>query len=165
MYRVTTFVVLIGSMFNLGFAQSSASPATAGCTFQDGKQISVRYDSVGSEHNQTLRAGKLWIPGGQPMWLFTQAQLSVSNSEIPIGAYSMYILPEKDTWTLIVNRNVKATSNYDEHEDLARVAMPIGQVSEGQKELSVVFGHVAPKQCNLRIYFDKIGSWAEFHER
>jgi hypothetical protein len=165
MYRIAMYVLLIGSMLDIGFAQTSASPATASCTFQDGKQISVRYDSVASEDNQPLRVGKLWMPGGQPMWLFTQAQLLVANSEIPIGAYSMYILPEKDTWTLILNRNVKAATNYDEQQDLARVAMPIGQLSEAQKELDVFFGHVAPRQCNMRIYYGKSGTWAELHER
>jgi Protein of unknown function (DUF2911) len=152
-------------MLSPGFAQTSGTPATASCTFQDGKQMSIRYESTASEGKQALRIGKLWMPGGQPMWLFTQADLSVANSVIPIGAYSMYILPEKDAWTLILNRNVKTATNYDEHEDLARVAMPIGQLSDAQKELSVLFGHVGPNQCNLRVYYGKTGSWAEFHEK
>jgi hypothetical protein len=47
------------------------------------------------------------------MWLFTQAPLSVATSEIPIGAYSIYIIPDKEDWILIVNKNVSAHSNYN----------------------------------------------------
>jgi hypothetical protein len=43
--------------------------------------------------------------------------------------------------------------------------MPLGQLSEPQKALDVFFGHVAPKQCNMRIYYGKAGAWVEFKER
>jgi hypothetical protein len=109
--------------------------------------------------------GRLWTPGGQPMWLFTQAALSVETSEIPIGAYSMYINPDKQDWILIVNKNVSAHGSYNEREDIARVRMSLGQLSEPQKEVEVFFGHVAPKQCNMRIYYGKSGAWAEFKEK
>ena len=99
------------------------------------------------------------------MWLFTQAELSLDTSEIPIGAYSIYIIPEKEDWILIVNKNVSAQSKYNEHEDLARAKMSLGQLSEPQKEVSVSFGHIAPKQCNMRIYYGKSGAWAEFKEK
>ena len=99
------------------------------------------------------------------MWLFTQAALSVGTSEIPIGAYSMYIIPDKKDWILIVNKNVSAARDYYEYEDLARIRMPLGQLSEPQKEVDLFFGHVAPKQCNLRIYYGQSGAWAEFKEQ
>jgi hypothetical protein len=36
----------------------------------------------------------------------------------------MYIIPDKQDWILIVNKNVSARSNYDEGEDLARSKCP-----------------------------------------
>jgi hypothetical protein len=164
MKRFALFVVLLGGTFSLCFAQQTPAMSTTSCSFQDGKQISVRYDSVINGDKKALPMGRLWMPGGQPMWLFTQAALTVDTSEIPIGAYSLYIIPDKQDWILIVNRNVSAGSNYNEHEDLARVRMSLGQLSESQKDLSVFFGHVAPKQCNMRIYYGKSGAWAEFKE-
>jgi len=165
MARVARYLVLMGSMLPIAVAQQpSANSATASCSFQDGKQLAVRYDGEHNEVKKQLPAGKLWMPGGQPMWLFAPAELSVGDAKIPVGAYSMYIIPGKENWTLVVNRNVKPGTDYKQQEDLARVTMPTGQLSNPQP-FNVVFGHVAPKQCNLRIYYGKTGSWAEFHEK
>jgi hypothetical protein len=77
----------------------------------------------------------------------------------------MYVIPQKKSWTLVLNKNVSESSSYDEHQDLARIEMQIGQLSEPDQQFSVFFGHVAPKQCNMRIYVGKIGSWIEFREK
>ncbi|HEX4785404.1 MAG TPA: hypothetical protein VH350_13765, partial [Candidatus Sulfotelmatobacter sp.] len=91
MNRFALFVVVLGGTFNWCFAQQTPAMSTTSCSFQDGNQISVRYDSETNGNKKALPMGRLWTPGGQPMWLFTQAALSVETSEIPIGAYSMYI--------------------------------------------------------------------------
>jgi hypothetical protein len=98
------------------------------------------------------------------MNLFTQVALLSGNSEIPIDAYSMYIIPDKKSWTLIINKGVVAGSMYDEHQDLLRVPMQIGHLST-MVGFKATFVHIAPKQCNLRIYYGKIGSWVEFEEK
>lgn len=54
---------------------------------------------------------------------------------------------------------------YDKHLDVVRMGMLMGQLSEPQKEFTVSFGHTEPKQCNMRIYYGKNGTWAEFTEK
>jgi len=107
----------------------------------------------------------LWTPGKTPMLLFTEAALSVGTSEIPIGAYSVYVIPQKGSWTLVLNKNVTAGSKYDEHQDLLRAPMQIGQVDQPEKQFRVLFGHLSPKVCGLRMYYGKTGSWMEFQEK
>jgi hypothetical protein len=126
MNRFALFVVLLGGTFSMCFAQQPPEISTTSCSFKDGKQISDRFDGEINGDKKALPMGRLWTPGGQPMWLFTPGTLSVANSEVPVGAYSMYIIPDKQDWILIVNKNVKAGSNYNKHEDLARVRMPLG---------------------------------------
>jgi hypothetical protein len=66
--------------FNLGFSQHvSASPATSSCSFQDGKQISVRYDSEAIDGNKDLHTGRVWMPVGQLRWRFTQTEVCPSH--------------------------------------------------------------------------------------
>jgi hypothetical protein len=77
----------------------------------------------------------------------------------------MFVVPEKNHWTLVVNRNVAEGSAYDEHQDLLRADMQMGQLSEPNKAFRLVFGHLAPKQCNLRIYYGKTGTWLEIQEK
>lgn len=46
-----------------------------------------------------------------------------------------------------------------------RTPMQIGQIDNPVKQPKVAFDHVAPKQCNMRLYFEKSGAWAEIRER
>lgn len=161
MIRYLAILVLSFSGLLPAVAQQATPDATAFCTFQDGKQISVQYDKA-SVKQANLSSGKLWSPGDKPMVLFTQTALSVGDTVIPVGAYSMYLIPGKK-WTLVVNKNVKP-GEYNEQEDLVREPMDVGQIGEAQP-FSLVFAHVAPKQCNLRIYEGKTGTWAELKEK
>lgn len=167
--RALAFCLVLVSQWTLSsVGQQSAStgqPATAPCTFDDGKQISVQYNNSAAKAEERLRRGKPWEPGGSPMILFTQAGLTLGNSEIKEGAYSLYVIPEKQTWTLVVNRNVTAGTNYDEKQDLARAPMQIGQIESPAKQPQIVFGHTAPKQCNMRLYYETTWAWLEFRER
>jgi hypothetical protein len=162
------FVVLVSQMTIPSFSQQAAStaqPATVSCTFDDGKQMKVQYNKSPAKREEELQQGKLWEPGGSPMILFTQTVLSLGNSQIPAGAYSLYVIPEKENWTLVVNKNVAAGSKYDEKQDLVRAPMQVGEIGNPVEGTKVAFAHVAPKQCNMRLYHEKAGAFAEFHER
>jgi len=165
MNKLMMTAALLVSAVCIAEAQSNPnSTPTAFCSFQDGKQITVRYANETST-GRDLPPGKEWTPGGQPMLLFTQAPLSADNTDIPVGAYSMYIVRERNDWTLVVNKNVSSASKYDKHLDVVRMGMLMAQLSEPQKEFTVAFGHTDPKQCNMRIYYGRSGTWAEFKEK
>ena len=160
-------LVLVSQLTLLSVGQQSAStgqPATASCTFDDSKQMTVQYN-IAAKTEEQLRRGKPWEAGGSLMILFTQTGLTVGNSEIPEGAYSLYVIPEKQTWTLVVNKNVTAGSKYDEKQDLARAPMQIGQIDNPAKHPQTLFGHTAAKQCNMRLYYETTGAWVEFQEK
>jgi len=157
------FALVLGSLLASARAQQSPPGSTIFCTFQDGKEINVQYQNSESVKKTNFSSGKLWSPGRKPMFLFTQTNLTVANAEIPMGAYSLYFIPGNDHWTLVLNKSVQP-GEYNPREDLVRVAMDVGQLSELQP-FSLAFAHTAPKQCNLRLYEGKIGTWAEFHEK
>jgi len=156
-------ISILGLLATPALSQQSATNSTAACTFQDGKQLGIQYEKVPSLKKVDLSSGKLWTPGEKPMVLFTQADLTVGHSQIPVGAYSLYFIPGKDHWTLVVNKGIKK-GQYEQQQDLVRVAMDVGQLSTPE-QFNLFFAHVAPKQCNLRIYEGKTGAWAEFHEK
>ena len=95
------------------------------------------------------------------MTLFTEAQLQLGSSMIPIGAYSVYPIPAKDHWTLVVNKNVTPGAAYDEKQDIARAPMETAQVDQASEALEVAFAHVGAR-CTLRIYMGKSASFADF---
>jgi len=142
-------------------AQAGGAPtSTTTCNLDDGRQVYVRYNPVANS-KEKIANGKPWTPGGVPMTLFTEAQLSLGSSMIPIGAYTVYPIPAKDHWTLVVNKNVTSGATYDEKQDIARAAMETAQVSQPSEALEVAFAHVGPR-CTLRIYVGKTASFADF---
>ena len=163
MSATTVFkTVLLTFVLSLvGVAQDAASGSSSTtCNLEDGRQVYVRYNPVAS-NKEKVTNGKPWSPGGAPMTLFTEAQLNLGTSLIPVGAYSLYPIPAKDHWTITVNKNVTPGAAYDEKADLARAAMETAQVPQASDALEVAFAHVGPR-CTLRIYFGKSASFADF---
>jgi hypothetical protein len=142
-------------------AQSSGSQtSTTTCNLDDGRQVYVRYVPIPTK-NEKISNGKPLIPGGVPMTLFTEAQLTLGNSTIPLGAYTLYPIPARSNWTLVVNKNVTPGAAYDEKQDIARAPMETAQVDQPSDVLEVAFAHVGPK-CTLRVYIGKLASFADF---
>ena len=142
---------------------SELQEATATCSFENDKQMSVQY--LRSSASERLPVGKVWTPGNSSIFLYTQTDLSLANTPIPVGAYSLFIIPGKDNWTLVVNRNVTPGSKYDEKQDLVRAPMEIGQLSAAEKEFAVSFGRMAARQCSMRLYYGKTGAFVDFTEK
>ncbi len=151
-------VLFLSTLTAVGWAQSDAS--TASCNLDDGRQVYIRYNAVAAK-NDKVPNGKPWTPGGTPMTLFTEAPLAFGGVTIPLGAYTVYPIPEKGKWTLAVNKNVTPGAAYDEKQDLARTQMETDQVSDAADTLEVAFAHYNSK-CTLRIYFGKVASFADF---
>jgi Protein of unknown function (DUF2911) len=149
----------IASLFLFALTAVGSAQSSASCNLDNGSQIRLTYNPV-SAKNERVSNGKPWAPGGAPMLLFTEIQLSFGGSTIPVGAYTVYPIPGKE-WTLVVNKNVTAGAAYDMKQDLARAPMETDQVSEPSNSLEVAFAHVGEK-CTLRIYFGKAASFAPF---
>lgn len=151
---VLLFLLMVASATSL-FAQD----AQTFCNFTDDNQITIRYLPTVKEEP---RNGRVWGPG---ITLYVQVPVLLGNSEIPLGAYSMYLIPDKKNWTAIVNRNVTAGAAYDSSKDVARAPMEVGEIPQPTKELQLSFAHMAPKECSLRVYYQKTGAFVSFMEK
>lgn len=160
MFRAQFVVALFLLTLSAVCPAQSEPTSTATCYLDDGRQLFIRYNPVSAKTDK-LSNGKPWAPGGAPMTLFTEAQLNFAGATIPVGAYTVYPIPAKDKWTLVISKNVTAGSAYDEKQDLARAPMETDQVSQAAESLEVAFAHTGEK-CTLRIYFGKSASFAPF---
>lgn len=154
-------IFLLLSSFCAPFCVAQQQPSsTTSCNLDDGRQVYVRYNAVSGKSDKVPN-GKPWTPGGTPMTLFTEAPLSFGGAAIPLGAYTVYPIPERNKWTLVVNKNVAPGAAYDEKQDVARAPMETDQVPQAADTLEVAFAHYGSK-CTLRIYFGKTASFADF---
>lgn len=129
------------------------------CTFQDGNEVSIQYNPNVKEQP---RNGKVWAPG---ITLYVQTPLTLGSSEIGLGAYSIFLIPDRKSWTLIVSKNVTAGAAYNSADDIARGPMEIGEIPEATKTMQLTFAHMAAKQCSLRVYYQKTGAFGDFMEK
>jgi len=146
---------------SVSFAQDAPQNSMASCTYADGNSLTVRYSDANPGKLRSLPNGKVWSPGDVPMLLFTETPVKVAGVELAVGAYSMYVIPDKGKWTLIINKNIAQGATYDEKQDLARTPMETGQLPAVIDQPHVSFGHIAPKVCSLRVDFAKTGAWAD----
>ena len=143
-------------------AQSGGNQSTTTCNLEDGRQVYIRYIPVPAK--EKISNGKPWAPGGSPMTLFTEAQLSLGTSTIPVGAYTVYPIPARGNWSIAVNKNVTPGAAYDEKQDVARAQMETAQVESASEQLEVAFAHVG-NRCSLRVYIGKTASFVDFNAK
>jgi len=136
-----------------------AEDAETYCNFEDGNQITARYTPTVKEEPH---GGRVWSPG---ITFYVQTPLLLGSSEIGLGAYSIHLIPDKKNWTIIVNKNVTAGAPYNSAQDVARAPMEVGEIPEPTKQLQLTFAHMAPKQCSLRVYYQKSGAFVDFMQK
>jgi hypothetical protein len=151
------------AIFIPAHAQESQTQ-TSTCTLADGKQVTVRYAPVAANSRIDLGKGKAWGPGDSPMYLFTDTDISIGGSDLPAGAYSMFVIALGNKWTLVVSKDVSSGTTYDDKQDVVHSTMSSEQIPENQP-FSIVFAHLAPKQCSFEINYGKLTTSANFNEK
>jgi Protein of unknown function (DUF2911) len=163
-WSVLFSLILLAIATAIALADSKPDSVITACTFEDGNEISIRYIPVPSD-KQKPQNGRPWAPGGLPMMLFTPVDLILDKTQVGAGAKSLYIIPGNNQWSLVVSKNVGEKAQYDEHQNLVRAAMEIGELNAPARELQLTFVHTGSKQCSLRTDYGKTGAWIEFHEK
>jgi hypothetical protein len=151
--------VLVALVVSASMAFAQDDTQTAYCDYEDGSQVTLHYSATVKDQP---RNGRVWSPG---ITLFAQVPLTLGGSEIPVGAYTIHMIPDKKAWTLIVNKNVSAGAQYTPSQDVARAPMEIGEIPEATSLLQLAFAREGKKQCSLRVYFAKVGAFTDFVEK
>jgi hypothetical protein len=149
---------VIGLFVIASAANVFAQDAQTYCNFTDGNQVTIQYHPTVKEEP---RNGRVWSPG---ITLYVQTPLTLGGREIPLGAYTIYLTPDRKNWTITVNKNVTAGAAYNSAQDVAHAPMEVGEIPEPTKQLQLSFAHMAPKQCSLRVYYQKTGAFVDFME-
>lgn len=172
MHRVSiSFVLAVSFLLIIGsaFAQGATANETATCNFDTDKQLAIEYQGVTLDSKKKVLGtevpyGKVWAPGNKPMTMFANTPVSVGNTALPVGAYTLFVIPEEKTWTLVISKSTDTSGKYDEKDDFARIPMKCGTLPQAEPQFSVYFAHVAPKQCNARFDLQNARAWIDIKE-
>ncbi|MDR7370141.1 DUF2911 domain-containing protein [Flavobacterium aquidurense] len=66
---------------------------------------------------------------------------TINGVAVPAGSYSLFAIPEKDKWTIIINKELDMWGSYayDESKDLVRISVPVKTVPTPIELLSIAF--------------------------
>ncbi|HJS00574.1 MAG TPA: DUF2911 domain-containing protein [Flavobacterium sp.] len=121
------------------------------------KIVYSRPQLKGRSLNELTPAGKVWRTGANEATEITfYKDVKLGTTKINSGTYSLFTIPEKDSFTIIINKstNVWGAYSYKAENDVARLSVPVTQAEESLEALSMVFTP-AEKGMILNIGWDK----------
>jgi hypothetical protein len=103
--------------------------------------------------------GKVWRTGAnEATELTTTGEITLAGNRIPAGTYTIFTIPEKDSWTIILNRDLGqwGAYRYDEGRDLLRFSVPIKPLTTVYEAFTIEFEQTA-NDVLLKMMWDRTG--------
>jgi hypothetical protein len=120
-----------------------------------GTKITIDYSSPRLKGRQVggevATFGKVWRLGAnEATTLVTTGNVTVGGKAVPAGSYTMFAIPDKDKWTLIISKKTGewGTDYPGEANDLARIDLKVSTI---------------PSTENFTISLDKAGAGANLN--
>lgn len=111
-------------------------------------------------------AGKVWRTGAneRPEITFYK-DVKLGNTKIKAGSYSLLTIPEQDSYTIIINKdlNVSGSAPYNDKNEVARLKVPVTEGEESLEAFSMVFTK-GDKGIILNLGWDKVRVAVPFTE-
>ncbi len=136
-------------------------PAHADCKLADGTTIHVDYSSPRMNGRKIYPGlvpyGEVWRAGANEATTFViNKDVTVGGKEVPAGNYTIFVIPNADKWTLIVN---KKTGEWGipykwESDELLRTDMKVSPLSTSVEDFTIGFDH-AGSNCILYMDWEK----------
>jgi hypothetical protein len=157
MFRVLVAILAVSCLAGVASAQKQETT----CAFANGKGMRIQY----APEPFHLKNGEVWTAGNQPMALFLDNSVTIEGVSVPVGAYGIYVLPDKDHWTFILNRSARPASDYDSGQDIVRAHMGTGDLGHKMDHPQIALVHISPSQCNVRVYAGSTMAWEEIKQK
>jgi hypothetical protein len=134
-------------------------PGTADCKVK-GKKVAIEYSRPslrGRPMEQLTPYGQVWRTGAnEATALTTETDLNIGGAKVPAGKYTLYTLPSRDTWKLIINKQTgQWGTEYHEDQDLARVEMKTTPIVVPVEQFTISLDQDDNSSCDLVMEWEK----------
>jgi hypothetical protein len=140
-----------------------ASPHQAVSYDFGGKKITITYGRPSKKGREIFGAlepyGKVWRTGAdEATTIETTADLMLGSLHLEKGKYALFTLPEKDKWTLIINKTVNqwGAFKYDASQDVGRAPMTVAKASAPVEQLLISIDKKNNMEGTLKIAWDDV---------
>jgi len=142
-----TYFVVIPYLHN---ETKKNSPAKTAILNLDGSSLEVDYSSPSKKgrivFGDLVPFGKIWRTGAnEPTTFTTTQQIRIIDKTLPAGTYSLWTIPNKDSWKVIFNTEIPnwgVDGNQTTHEatyDFLAIEVPVKKIEVPVEELSISF--------------------------
>ena len=154
-----------------GQGQRLSPPAKAECAFSDGKTIHVDYSSPRMRgrkiYGDLVPYGEVWRAGANQATTFViDTAVTLGGKSVPAGSYTLFALPNPDSWQLIIN---KTTGEWGipypgEDSDFARLPMKLSKISPPLEDFTIGFDGDG-KVCTMHLDWETTRAAVEITEK
>lgn len=102
--------------------------------------------------------GKVWRTGANSATTLKFGdEVTIGGTKIPAGKYGLLTIPDKDSWTIIITKQLDVTSPaaYKAENDVVRVQAKPVSTPEKAESFTMQFTDVRSTSCNLQMMWDK----------
>ena len=141
------------------------SPPSKAAVDLNGKEVVIDYNTPFMRGRKIFGGlvpyGQVWRTGANAATTFkTQINLKISTATVAAGTYTLYTLPSKTTWKLIINKQTgQWGTQYNQSQDLARVDMHKNTLPKPQGQMSIAFENTHGASTQLHIRWDTTDVW------
>lgn len=106
---------------------------------------------------QLVPFGQVWRTGANEATEFTTTQdILLDSVLLKAGTYSLFTIPEKDNWTIIINADIGlwGAYNYNPQKDVRRFVVPVQTTDELYEPFTITIDH-RNELADLLIIWDR----------
>lgn len=102
--------------------------------------------------------GEVWRTGANNATKITfSTDVTFGGTKVPAGTYALFTIPEKDEWTVILNKNTQqwGSYRYDQKDDVARVKATATTVSPAVESFTIDLNDLRSSSATLNLAWDQ----------
>jgi hypothetical protein len=147
--------------FSVSLAPIVASPRDSVKAIFAGNTVTINYGRPSARGRKIVGGvvpyNQIWRTGAnEATTLTTGVDLVLGGVTIPRGTYSLYTIPSKTTWQLVVNKEVGQSGLvYHKQLDLARIKMQKSGLKESVERFTIMIDRVGPNSGTLKLSWEK----------
>jgi len=101
--------------------------------------------------------GKVWRTGANNATTINFVdEVTIGGVKVPAGKYGLLTIPDKDSWTVIITKQVDVTNpaDYKVESDVARVSVKPMAMKDKIETFTMQFANVKPSSCELQMMWE-----------
>lgn len=121
--------------------------------------VSVTYSRPGIKGRKIfgdlVPYGEVWRTGANdPTTITFSDPVKLEGHDVPAGTYSLYTIPGKNEWTIIINKKATGDATRDEKEDQVTFTVKPAQTASAIETFTINITDVATNSANLELAWE-----------